>query len=385
MTSAFFVGVATLAIGALLAILLRTLPSLRLQLAGLAVVAVALPLGAVLLSGAVMLHMGSSGEFLAVIVAAGAASLVGALVVAGGITRRIDRVRSASVRLAGGDLGERAPSGGPSELAQLAAAFNTMADHLEEVFGARRELVAWASHDLRAPVTSLRAMLEAIDDGVVEPREYMPVLQSQVRLLGALVDDLFELACIDAGTASLDLTSADLSALATTCLARFGLEARARDSRLGLEAPVDGAWARCAPDKVERVLTNLLSNALRHTPGGGRVTVTVAATGDAGGVRVSVDDTGPGITPSSLDRVFEPFFTEDEARTPTRGRAGLGLAIARGLIDAQGGRIWADLPDGGGTRVSFVLPAAQPPATATERPGPTRARTVAPTGDRSDR
>ena len=103
-----------------------------------------------------------------------------------------------------------------------------MAAHLEEAFDARRELVAWASHDLRAPITSLQAMLEAIEDGIVEPRHYLNALQSQVRLLGALVDDLFELACIDSGAVSLDFDAVDLELLVAGCVHRFDAEARAR-------------------------------------------------------------------------------------------------------------------------------------------------------------
>jgi len=276
------VGGLTLVVGVLAALVLRTLPSVRLQLAGLALVAVALPLGAVLLSGVVMFHMGAWVEVAAVAAAAGVAGIVGALVVAASITGRLERVRSASVRLAAGELGERAPEGGPSEIAELAASFNAMAGHLEEIFDARRQLVAWASHDLRAPVTSLQAMLEAISDGVVEPEHYLDALQGQVRLLGALVDDLFELARIDAGSSDLHLVDVDVGELALACARRHEVEAAARGIDLAA-ADHHGTRARCAPELVERVLTNLISNALRYTPAGGRITVTVA--GGAGAVR----------------------------------------------------------------------------------------------------
>ena len=124
------------------------------------------------------------------------------------------------------------PEGGPAELAELGASFNLMAAHLEEAFDARRELVAWASHDLRAPITSLQAMLEAIEDGIVEPAHYLRPLQSQVRLLGALVDDLFDLACIDSGAVSLEYDVVELEGLVSSCVHRFDAEARARGIRL---------------------------------------------------------------------------------------------------------------------------------------------------------
>ncbi len=340
-------------VGVLTTLGLRALPSVRLQLAGLALVAVVLPLGAVLVSGTVMFDMGDQWKVFTVAAVAAVVGIGVALVVSRSITRRLEEVRDASGRLAAGDLGERAPEGGPSEIAQLATSFNSMADHLEEVFDARSQLVAWASHDLRAPVTSLQAMLEAIEDGVVEPEHYLDALQGQVRLIGSLVEDLFELANVEGG-AGLELVPVDLGSLASGCARRFEAEAGARGITLRrvVREPV---LARCAPEKVERVLANLVTNALRFTPPGG--TVTVSVTTGAGAALVSVEDTGIGIDPDSAERVFEPFYRADPARTPSDQGAGLGLAIARGLIEAQGGRIWAETPAGGGARVSFVLPA----------------------------
>lgn len=350
------VGIGAIVVGTLAAFLLRTLRSVRLQLIGLALVAVILPLGAVLVSGLVMFHMGNDADFIFITGAVTSIGLLGAFLLARNLVNPLETIRLASQRLAAGDLSARAPEGGPAELAELGASFNLMANHLEEAFDARRELVAWASHDLRAPITSLQAMLEAIEDGIVEPAHYLSPLQSQVRLLGALVDDLFDLACIDSGAVSLEYDVVELEALVSSCVHRFDAEARARGIRVMCLRRGGSTQSRCAPDKVERVLTNLLTNALRYTPSGGSVAVTVA--GGAGAVFVSVEDTGIGIAPEVADRVFEPFWRADGARTSAGGGAGLGLAIARGLIEAQGGRIWAEPPPSGGTRVSFVLPAS---------------------------
>ena len=247
------------------------------------------------------------------------------------------------------------PQQGPAEIAELGASFNVMAAHLEEAFDARRELVAWASHDLRAPITSLQAMLEAIEDGIVEPLHYLNPLQSQVRLLGALVDDLFELACIDSGAVSLEFDNIDVAALVSSCVHRFEAEARARGITMSslhrgghTHVPVRSRQDRAGPDQPSHQL-------LRYTPAGGRISVTVA--GGAGAVFVSVEDTGIGIAPEVTERVFEPFWRADDARSSSSGGAGLGLAIARGLVEAQGGRIWAVPPPAGGTRITFVLPA----------------------------
>jgi signal transduction histidine kinase len=196
-------------------------------------------------------------------------------------------------------------------------------------------------------------MLEAVEDGVATPQQYTQALTEQVRKLGALVDDLFELARIDAGLLTLELQDASLAGLVQSCVR--GLEAEAQRRKVRLEARLDGAPAvRCAPEKVERVLLNLLTNALRHTPSDGSVAVLVQPTSDA--VRVSVEDSGDGIAPEALRRMFDRFWRADPARSP--GGSGLGLAIARGLVEAQGGQIWAENRPSGGARISFTLPAA---------------------------
>jgi signal transduction histidine kinase len=351
--NALIVALATLGIGLALAALLRLLPTVRLQLAGLAVLAVLLPLGAVLASGWVMFHMGDDVKILAVTAASALTALVAALLVARSIADSIDRVREASVELAHGNLDARAPEGGPAEVAELAASFNEMGANLSRLFDTRRELVAWASHDLRTPLANMQAMLEALEDGLGEPDEYVPVLREQVRVLSMLVDDLFELARIDAGALTLEMHRLPVAPIVSSSLR--GVEAEARSRHVTLAAEVeDDVTARFAPEKVERVLMNLLTNALRHTPSDGAVAVRVEP--HAGEVQVAVEDTGEGLDAEAQERMFERFWRGDHARS-ARG-AGLGLAIARGLVEAHGGRIWAEDREGGGARVCFTLPAA---------------------------
>ena len=351
--NAVIVALVTLVIGLVLATLLRLLPTVRLQLAGLAVLAVLLPLGAVLASGWVMFHMGDDVKILAVTAASALTALVAALLVARSIADSIDRVREASIELAQGDLDARAPEGGPAEVAQLAASFNEMGANLSRLFDTRRELVAWASHDLRTPLANMQAMLEALEDGLGAPEEYVPVLREQVRVLSLLVDDLFELARIDAGALTLEMHRLPVAPVVSSSLR--GVEAEARSRHVTLAAEVqDDVTARFAPEKVERVLMNLLTNALRHTPSDGAVAVRVEPR--AGEVRVAVEDTGAGLDAEARERMFERFWRGDQSRS-SRG-AGLGLAIARGLVEAQGGRIWAEDREGGGARVCFTLPAS---------------------------
>jgi len=347
------VAVGTLAVGIAATLLLRLLPTVRLQLVGLAFLCVVLPLGAVLLSGWVMFHMGDDVKILAVAAASASAAVGAALLLGRSIVRRVDSLRGAADELARGDLTARAPETGPTELAELGRTFNEMATQLGELFDARRELVAWASHDLRTPLAAMQAMVEALEDGIGDPERYLGSLREQVRTLGMLIDDLFELAQIDAGALTLDLQEAKAGALVESCLRMLEPEAEAR--RVRLEAHVDGqAAVRCAPGKVERVLFNLVTNSLRHTPSDGSVAVRVERDSDV--VRFTVEDTGDGLAPGAERRMFDRFWRGDPARTRGRGGAGLGLAIARGLVEAHGGRIWAENRPGGGARVSFTLP-----------------------------
>ncbi len=350
---ALAVAGATLAIGLAATFLLRLLPTVRLQLAGLALLAVALPLAAVLLSGWVMFHMGDDVKILAVAAASALVAVAAALILGTSIARRIDRLRAASGALAAGDLTARAPDSGPRELAELGRSFNEMAANLEGLFDARRELVAAASHDLRTPIASITAMLEAIEDGLAEPEEYLAPLQDQARRLAALVEDLFELARIDAGALAHELRTISLGPLVESCVRGFEAEARARNVRLE-QRIAETPDARCAPEEIERVLLNLLTNALRHTPSDGTVAVILAPAADE--VQVTVEDTGEGLTPEAAHRMFDRFWRGDSARNGETGGAGLGLAIARGLVEGQGGRIWAEPGAAGGAKVSFTLP-----------------------------
>ena len=210
---ALVVATATFAAGALVALGVSRLRTVHARLLGLALLCVVLPLAAVLLSGVAMFHMGADVVVLAV---AGASSLVAvgaALLVTRSITIPLDRLRAASSALASGDFAPMAAGPGPDELVEVGLAFDEMARKLEELFDARRQLIAWASHDLRTPLASLQAMLEAVEDGVVPAEHYLPAMREQVRTLGRLVDDLFELAQIDSGALTLELEEAPVAEL----------------------------------------------------------------------------------------------------------------------------------------------------------------------------
>ncbi len=333
---------------------LRLLPTVRLQLAGFAFLAVLFPLVAVLLSGWVMFHMGDDVKILGIAAASAAAAVGAALVLGTSIVQRIERLRSASAALAAGDLAVRAPDAGPRELAELGRAFNEMAQNLEELFNARRELVAAASHDLRTPIASITAMLEAIEDGLAKPEEYLSDLRDQSQRLGALVEDLFDVARIDAGALAYELQVVPLEPIVNSCLRTIAAQARAKNVRL--ERRGENACASCAPQQVERVLLNVLTNALHHTPSDGTIAVVLDRERDS--VRITVEDSGSGVTAETARRMFDRFWRGDPSRNRTTGGGGLGLTIARGLVESQGGRMSAGSNALGGASVSFTLRSA---------------------------
>jgi signal transduction histidine kinase len=355
-TVALVLALAVLVTGLVAAAIARLLPTLRSQLVALALLAVCLPLGVVLASGLVMFGMHDDAKIVAVAVVSTLCALGGALVLGRRILQPLGRLRATSARLAAGDLSARAPESGPRELLELGGSFNEMAASIERLFDARRELVAWASHDLRTPLASLRAMVEALEDGLATPDEYLPAIRGQTEILSRLVEDLFELAMIDAGALTLELQDASLGPLVFGCLGAVEAEARANNVRL--ESRIDPAdpAVRVAPEKIERVLLNLLGNAVRHARQDGTVAIVVEP--DSDHVLVAVEDTGEGVAPKTQQRMFDRFWREDGSRARSSGGAGLGLAISQGLVQAHGGKIWAENRPGGGARIAFTLPLA---------------------------
>ena len=345
------VAAASLLVGLAAAYALRAAPTVWLQLAGLAFLSVCVPLTAVALSGWVMFHMGADLKILVVAAASASAAVIASLVLARSITSSIRRVSASSQRLAAGDLGARAPTGGAAEIARLAESFNTMAESIERLFDARRELVAWASHDLRTPIASLQAMVEALEDGLAQPADYLPSLREQVRTLRLLVDDLFELARIDAGVLTLELRQVRVASVVDSALRLLEPEAQAKHVALVADVE-DGASAEVAPEKIERVLFNLVTNALRHTPSDGSVAVHASRSG--GDVLIRVADTGEGLGPEAVERMFERFWRADRARSGEG--TGLGLAIARGIVEAHGGSLSVESEPGRGTTFTVRLP-----------------------------
>jgi signal transduction histidine kinase len=281
------------------------------------------------------------------------------------ITERIYQLQNAAENLADGDLQTRVTVNGRDEVAALAVTFNQMAEQLQaadqkqrELDTMRRDLIAWVSHDLQTPLTSMRAILEALADGVVDDpdmvKRYLNTTQRDVKNLSALIDDLFQMAQLDAGGFPLHRAESSLSDLVSDTLESF--TQLAKQQNITLEGNVDSDVDPVMMDTqaIGRVLNNLISNALRHTPVQGRVSVWVRRSGT--GVEVTVSDTGEGIRAEDVPYIFERFYRGEKSRNRGTGGAGLGLAIARGIVRAHGGDIRVESQINKGTQFTFVIP-----------------------------
>jgi len=279
------------------------------------------------------------------VVIALAAFLAGAAAVA--VPSRMGAVQVLLVLLA---------AGAAALAAALAVRLSMEERSRRQIEAARRQLVAAASHDLRTPLASLRLLVESIDDGVAtgETRDrYLREIRTHVAVLSDLVDDLFELSRIEAGDISWTLRQVELHELIDDTVAAMRAPAAARGVTVSAELPPGAVVARADAEKLQRVLFNLIQNAIRHTPADGSVTVRAHAAG--GGVEVEVADDGEGIPAGDRERVFEAFYRGDDARG--EDGAGLGLAISRAIVEAHGGRIWLEERQPG-TTVRFTLGAA---------------------------
>jgi signal transduction histidine kinase len=270
-------------------------------------------------------------------------------------------------RIAGGDFSARVHLTEVDELSEVAEAFNFMGDELQKSFArqreleqARRDLIAAVSHDLRTPLTSIRAMIEALADGVVvEPptvQRYYAVMRSQIENLSGLINDLFELSQLETGQVQLALEAVNLNDLLSDVLESMQAQAGAKGVSLKGIFYEDLPIIKGEMNKLQRVITNLVQNAIRHTPSGGLISLETQVAPE--GIRVEVSDTGEGIAPEDLPHIFEQFFRGEKSRSRETGGAGLGLAIAKRIVEAHHGRIWVESQVGQGTRFSFVLPAS---------------------------
>jgi len=287
---------------------------------------------------------------------AGALGLVLSTGLAYTLLRPVQALTVAAHKLAQGDLSHRVAVGGDDELATLGHTFNQMADSLQQAEESRRAMTADIAHELRTPLAVQRANLEALQDGIypLTVDNLAPVIE-QNHLLTRLVEDLRTLALTDAGQIELERTPTDLPALVGKVVERFQPQAVSQQVKLTIAVPpTPMPPVLLDPVRLEQMLTNLLSNALRYSPPGGQIDVDVATLSNL--VRITVHDNGPGIPSEALPYIFERFYRADKSRSRSEGGSGLGLAIARNLARAHGGDLTAVNHASGGALFTLTLP-----------------------------
>jgi signal transduction histidine kinase len=273
-----------------------------------------------------------------------------------GMTKPLRDMANATRRMARGDYSQRVETNSRDEVGALAEAFNRMSGELESLERLRRELVANVSHELKTPISALRAHIENLLDGVEDPDpQVLQVMLQQSERLSRLVDQLLDLSRLESGTSRWNARSCRSRPSSTASSRRS--TSRSRERRPRPRRPAGGASRRLGrPRAVHQVLFNLLDNAVRFAPEGGEVVV--SASRHNGSCTVAVRDDGPGIAAEHLPRLFERFYRVDTARARNDGGTGIGLAIARSVVEAHGGRIWAESDPGAGSVFSFELPVA---------------------------
>lgn len=270
------------------------------------------------------------------------------------ISRPLDALVEASNKVAEGDYSVRVEEKGLPEIYALIRGFNSMAERLQVSDQQRRDMLADISHELRTPITVIQGNVEGMLDGVYPADEArLKSIIEETQILSRLVDDLRTLALAESGALHLKHEPTNLVGLMREALSGFETQTKEKDIRIEL-ALADGEDARVDPQRIREVLTNLLSNAVRYTPHGGaiHVRITEAGFGDERIVTISIADSGPGIEPDMLPHVFDRFYKSSDS-----GGMGLGLSIAKYLVEAHNGKIWAESELGKGTKITFSFPA----------------------------
>ncbi len=275
------------------------------------------------------------------------------------ISGPVQALTVAARRMGGGDFDQRVLVRTRDELGELAAAFNSMAEAVGRQEMLRRQMAVDIAHELRTPLAVIQANLEAMLDGVRPlSAEAVADVHQETQLLARLVTDLRDLSLAETGQLPLRKEPTDLGVLAQASIARFSSRAEEKGVRLAVEAADDLPPANVDPDRIAQVLGNLMDNALRHTPPGGEVAVKLGSDAGRDRVQLTVRDTGRGIPAEHLPNVFERFYRADRARSRAAGGSGIGLAVVKQLVEAHGGRVWAESLPGQGASFGFALPTA---------------------------
>lgn len=293
--------------------------------------------------------------FLIASLAAVVIGLLMSLVLAREVSRPISDLTVAVHGVAGGDYSQRVVASGGREIHELGDTFNRLSENLETNEMLRHNLVADISHELRNPLASIKASVEAAEDGVtaVGP-DYLRSLSEDVDVLTRLVDDLHQLNQLEAGEVALKPAELLIGSALESAASRLSSEAGYLEIVTEIESDLPPVWAD--PQRLSQILSNLTGNAVAHTPPGGKVTLGARRCPTESMVEVFVSDTGSGIAPEDLPYIFERLYRAEPARERATGGAGIGLAVVRSLVESGGGRIWAESRLQSGTTITFTLP-----------------------------
>lgn len=289
----------------------------------------------------------------------GVLAMAAALIITFYLSRRISTpvhaLTVAATHLGEGDFSQRVAFQGKDELGNLVKSFNSMATDLMQAEERRRNLVADVAHELRTPVSDIRSYLEAIHDGLMQPTETnLDSIYEDILLLSRLINDLQLLAQADAGQLDLVYQPENITRVITSVLASIQPQANSQGISLKLDLTPELPPVNIDSQRIGQILHNLLDNAIRHTPQDGKITLT--AKPQNGQIEIAVTDTGEGISRSDLPHIFERFYRVDKSRAKATGGNGLGLTIARRLVEAHGGRIEVQSELGKGSRFAFTIP-----------------------------
>jgi len=286
---------------------------------------------------------------------AAAVALVIGLILTRQITRPVRALISGVRQLTKGELSYRVDVKSRDEIGELAGSFNIMASSLEKGEQSRRQLTADIAHELRTPLTVIEGTVDGIIDGVFKPdTEHLHSIKEQASLLTHLISDLRDISLAESGQLELKLAPTDTVELVKRMVSNYEINAIEKNVRIKLEEGTPIPEIRIDPVRIEQVISNLLTNAIRHTPSGGSVSVTVK--NGEGGLEISVSDTGEGIATEDLPHVFERFYRSGSSRARKEGGTGLGLAIVKQMVEAHGGKVWVESKMGTGSMFSILLP-----------------------------
>jgi signal transduction histidine kinase len=297
------------------------------------------------------------------LIAAAVAIILG-LIITRQITRPIKSLANGARQIAKGNLGYRVNLKTKDELGELGQSFNTMAASLDEAEQERRRIIADIAHELRTPLTVIEGTVTGIQDGVFKPdKEHLEAIKEQTSLLTRLTSDLRDISLAESGQLTLVLAPTDLTDLVRRQIFHFETRAREKNIEIAADIPQDLPEVNIDPARIEQVMGNLLTNALRHTPSGGQITVSVRKTDEDPDNQIvipslilSLKDTGEGIAPEHLPYIFERFYRVEKSRARSEGGSGLGLAIVKKMVQAHGGRVWVESEPGKGSAFYVALP-----------------------------